>query len=249
MTVTSSVRQELSKLNPTSIIELFELQTYTRLHGECEIYRFHAGANAKTITGHLVWNASTYYAWPVQAEGFELALGGTLPRPSMKVSNIEGSISAILLQIASQGGDQGLIGAEVKRIRTLARFLDAINFEGNVNPFGTPDPLATLPEEIWYIDRKAVENKDLIEFELAAAFDVSNVRLPKRQVLEDICTWIYRGEECGYTGTNYFNENNESVATAAEDVCGKRLRSCEKRFGEDEELPYGGFPGVGQYQF
>ena len=30
------------------------------------------------------------------------------------------------------------------------------------------------------------------------------------------------------------------------DVCGKRLSSCEVRFGDNVDLPFGGFPGVGQ---
>ena len=32
-----------------------------------------------------------------------------------------------------------------------------------------------------------------------------------------------------------------------EDVCGKRLSSCEARFGTNVDLPFGSFPGVGQY--
>ena len=45
------------------------------------------------------------------------------------------------------------------RIRTLAKFIDAVNFApigGNpsVNPFGTPDPTAEFPQEVHAIDRK-----------------------------------------------------------------------------------------------
>lgn len=31
------------------------------------------------------------------------------------------------------------------------------------------------------------------------------------------------------------------------DVCGKRLSSCRLRFGDQADLPFGSFPGVGQY--
>lgn len=248
MAINSTVRAELAKLGHSSVIELFELKTLTRLHGACEVYRFHAGVNAKAVSGHLVWGGNTYYAWPVEAEGFESSVGGTLARPKIRIANTEGSITAVLLELTLLTGNQDLVGAEVKRIRTLARFLDAVNFDDNVNPLGTPDPLATLPDEIYYVDRKSAETKDIVEFELASAFDFSNIRLPKRQVLNNICQWIYRGGECGYGGTSYFDENDAPVGTAAEDVCGKRLTSCEARFGTGE-LPYGGFPGVGQYSF
>ena len=34
-----------------------------------------------------------------------------------------------------------------------------------------------------FIDRKNVENREMVVFELAASFDLDGVRLPKRQVL------------------------------------------------------------------
>jgi hypothetical protein len=126
----------------------------------------------------------------------------------------------------------GLEGAKVTRIRTLARYIDGVNFPGGTNPLGTPDPTAEFPREIYYIDRKASENRDLIEFELAAAFDLVGVRAPKRQCVSNVCQWTYRGAECGYAGNAYFNFNDVPVAAIGQDVCGKRLRSCELRFAQ-----------------
>ena len=74
-----------------------------------------------------------------------------------------------------------LTGATVTRIRTLARYLDAINFSGGINPLGTPDPTAEFPQEIYKIDRKASENREVVTFELAAVFDLVGVIAPKRQ--------------------------------------------------------------------
>ena len=39
------------------------------------------------------------------------------------------------------------------------------------------------PLEVFFIDRKAAENRSSVEFELAASFDLQGVRLPKRQIL------------------------------------------------------------------
>jgi lambda family phage minor tail protein L len=249
MTVTSSVRQELAKLSSSSIIELFEVKTSARLHGACEIYRFHSGVNAKSVSGHVVWAANTYYAWPVEADGFEYTGQGTLPRPKIRISNINGAISAVLLEVNQFTFGSDLTGAQVRRIRTLARFLDDVNFEGDTNPFGTADPESSLPDEIYYIDRKSVETKNLVEFELVAAFDLVGVRVPKRQTISNICQWQYRGVECGYTGIAYFDENDQPVQTEAKDICGKRLTSCEARFGVNQPLPFGSFPAAGQYGF
>ena len=74
-----------------------------------------------------------------------------------------------------------LTGATVTRIRTLARFIDAVNFPGNINPYGTPDSTAEFPQEIYKIDRKSAENREAVQFELAAVFDLAGIRAPQRQ--------------------------------------------------------------------
>lgn len=253
MTINNATREELAKLTPSSVIELFELRTVTELHGECRIYRFHAGVNAKAVSGPVVWKTKPYTPWPIEAEGFEYDGKGSLPRPRVRIANLptgsslqQGSISAVLLEINAFNPGSDLTGAKVTRLRTLARFLDAVNFESDTNPFGTPDTTCELPQEIYFIDRKAVETREIVEFELASVFDLAGVRAPKRQCVKNSCQWKYRSAECGYTGTNYFNELNQSVGTLAEDVCGKRLDGCKLRFGELGDLPFGGFPGIGQ---
>ena len=79
-----------------------------------------------------------------------------------------------------------LTGATVTRIRTLARYLDSINFQGNTNQLGTPDPTAEFPQEIYSIDRKATENREIVEFELAAPTDLAGVRIPGRQATRSL---------------------------------------------------------------
>ena len=74
-----------------------------------------------------------------------------------------------------------LTGATVTRIRTLARFLDAVNFPGDINPYGTPDSTAEFPQEIYKIDRKSAENRDTVQFELASVLDLAGIRAPNRQ--------------------------------------------------------------------
>ena len=78
-----------------------------------------------------------------------------------------------------------LTGATLTRIRTLAKFIDAVNFAGNVNPYGTPDPNAEFAQEIYSIDRKSQETREVVSFELAAPIDLIGVRAPKRQCTRD----------------------------------------------------------------
>lgn len=228
---------ELQSIAPSAVIELYELQLSTVIQGTNTIYRFHAGVNATGTNGNVVWAGNTYQAFPIEAEGFEYSGNGQLPRPKIRVSNILGTITAILLSTP-------LEGAKVTRIRTMARYLDAVNFPGGVNP--TADSTAEWPREVYYIDRKSAETRDVVEFELAAAFDLIGVRAPKRQCISNVCQWVYKSAECGYAGTSYFTENDVAT-TLANDVCGKRLSSCKARFGSTAQLPFGSYPGVGSY--
>ena len=241
---------ELQKVNPSSIIELFELELTTALHGVNFTYRFHAGINdVGSGAQDIIWNGNTYTKYPIEVEGFDYnAESGSLPRPTIRVSNLFGSITAILLQVNATTPGNDLTGAKLTRIRTLVRYIDGANFSGGTNPYGTPDTSAKMPDEIYYVARKVTEGRDLVEFELAASFDLAGVRAPKRQCSANLCPWIYKGAECGYSGSSYFDENDKAVTDSADDRCGKRLSSCQARFGSTNTLPFGGFPGIGAFR-
>ena len=177
---TDPVFSDIQKVNPSAIIELFTLTLDNALHGATTVYRFHAGTNLDA-NGKIVWAGNEYLRFPVQATGFAYQRG-QLPRPTLTVSNMGSpSISAILLTVNQTTAGNDLTGAKVVRIRTMARFLDAANFFGATNPFGTPDPTAEFPQEIYYIDRKKAENREVVSWELAAVFDLAGIRSPKRQ--------------------------------------------------------------------
>ncbi len=314
---TAPIITDLQKINPSAIIELFTLTTDATLHGSAQTYRFHNGTSLNA-NGDIIWAGNQYIKMPIEAEGFAFQKG-QLPRPTLRVSNALGTITAILLNVNAVTTGNDLTGATVTRIRTLARYLDAVNFpvttstttttttiadpadaesvtytvtvvqdsggnnvfaingvqkpvitmkrgstyifnqshssnvghplriksdaggqqsttnagtlgtdatvtyqpaypsapndlryyctsHGNgmgntitmndpntttqetttttsqqVNPLGTPDPTAEFPQEIYKIDRKSAENREIVEFELAAVFDLAGIRAPKRQ--------------------------------------------------------------------
>lgn len=229
MTVTIN---ELQKLEPSAIIELFEIDL-TPLGGA--LLRFHAGTNE--LSQDIVWNGNTYTRYPIDVEGFSQSSGGSLPRLSIKASNALGALSAFLLQY------DDLIGAKFTRIRTLKKYLDTVNFIGGTNP--TADPSMKFDDDIFYIERKVNESYDIIEFEAVSSVDLAGLKLPRRQIIQNTCPFKYRSADCGYTGTDYFDRNDLPVGSSVFDVCGKKLSSCKKRFGENAELPFGGFPGAG----
>ena len=232
----SSVYADVSVLAPEAIIELFELRLVTALHGSSNITRWHNGCNAD-LTGGIVWDGNTYNSFAIKAEGFQLTTTGSLPRPTLTVSNTDGLITALLLDVNAVTSHNDLCGAEIRRIKTLKKFLDGET---------TADPNCQWPIEIWYIDRKVTENRDVVQFELASKFDLAGQYIPKRQLIANVCQWEYRSSECSYTGSNYWDADDNSTGSLATDRCGKRLTSCKLRFGNNSELPFGSFPSVGK---
>ena len=180
--MSSSVISDIQGINPSSIIELFTLTTTAALHGSAQTYRFHAGSSLNS-NGEIVWAGNTYQRFPVQAEGFAYQKG-QIPRPTLTVSNVLGTITSILLTVNQTTTGNDLTGATVTRIRTLAKFIDAVNFADGTN--ATADPTAEFPQEIYSVDRKSGENREVVEFELAAPTDLAGVRIPKRQCTRSI---------------------------------------------------------------
>ena len=178
----SSTFADLQSINPSAIIELFQLKLDSALHGASTIYYFHAGSNLNA-NNKIKWKGVEYLRFPIQASGFAFQKG-QLPRPRLIVSNATGLISSILLDVNEVTAGNDLTGATVTRIRTLAKFIDADNFADGIN--ATADPSAEFPKEIYSIDRKSAETRETVEFELAAPTDLAGVRIPKRQATRSL---------------------------------------------------------------
>jgi phage-related protein len=276
--VISPVYEQLYKLEPEAIIELFHLRFTNFAANSAEVLSgsekinvngrstdtwtqenlyFHAGTNGIPVS--LVFNGITYTAAPVEADGFEKKVNGALPRPTLRVANVNNAITSLMHRSTNQINP---LMAKVTRIRTCKKFIDAVNFFDQVYTFqdgntavtqggdtlvfaahGTGDGTARFPDEVWYIDRISSENQQLVEFELASKLELTNVLLPRRTVVEH-CPWKYRGVECGYNGGAVAKTDDSSTTSLADDQCGKRLKSCRLRYPTAESLPFGGFPGA-----
>lgn len=186
---------ELQKLNPNSIIELFELELVEGLHYATgnptnvpTIFRFHSGGNIDTYAD-IVWQSNTYEKLPIEASGYEYTGKGQIPRPQLTMSNLGGITRSgsvirvtdllILTNLVTPHND--LLDAKLTKRTITADALDASNFTGNTNPFGTPSA-NEFPKEIYFIDRKIQESRDAVSFELVSRLDMQNKRIPARQV-------------------------------------------------------------------
>lgn len=225
-----NIPELLQQLSVDAIIEVFNVTTVPI--GGTESFNFHAGTNA--VMGSIFWQGIEYQPFPIEAEGFDKSLRGTLPRPKLRVANVSGILSALVVEF------DDLVGAQITRKRTFARYLD-----GQVGA----DPSQFLPDDVFFIEKKVSENKVMVEFDLASALDLQGVQLPSRDIVAQLCNSEYRGPECGYTAAVYFDVNNASVGTLALDVCSKTVAGCKARFLSTGVLPFGGFPAARTYRF
>lgn len=116
-----SILGELQLANGQAWVELFEIDA-TAQGGD--ITRFHAGTNG--LRQPVVWQGNTYEPFPIMATGFE-ASGQQMARPKLAVANVNGLISAMLMQA-------DLLGAKVIRRRTMVKYLDDVNFPVTQKP-------------------------------------------------------------------------------------------------------------------
>jgi len=166
------------------------------------ILRFHN--NITIFNSYLVWQGKHYFPAPITAEGFESSTKGTLPQPTLSIaSQSETGIDqlALLKHEIQKFGD--IIGSKVSRRRTFAKYLDVANFRGNTEtalpPDGyEPDMYAELPKDVYYIERKQTENKNVLVYTLSSILDLEGTKIPKRRVVANKCVWQYRGVGCWY---------------------------------------------------
>ena len=210
------------------------------------MYRFDAtrlGGNVIHVTtgpynSRLVRFAGDVYS-PVPIQIGDLSFkNGELVAPTLMASNINGIFVAQLLAL------QDLVGTEITLIRTFDQFLD----DGP-----NPDPTARWPDETFFIDQLISQDHEMVRWRLASLIDQPHLKLPRRQIVRDVCMHNYRrfvdGQfdytqaTCPYTGSASFDANDTPVSDD-KDRCSQMLSGCRLRFGEHGILPGRFFPGA-----
>jgi len=236
-----AITADVQRLEPGALVRLYELDC-TGIGGD--ILRFHGHTQA----GPIYWQGNEYSPWAIEARDFARTGDAQQPSPTLAVSNIgqdehgepiAGVISSLCIAL------DDLVGAVLTVRETLGQYLDAANF-----PEGNPgaDPAQELPLEVWIVEQKTSETPEVVEFELANSLSFDGRQLPGRQIVAGICPWLwiggYRGPYCNYTGSRYFDAQDNPTNDPAQDRCGGRLTSCKLRFGETKVVNFGGFPSA-----
>lgn len=241
-------QQENQKLSTDPVVELFEFDASSLGGG---VYRFYSGA---VTDATLVWRANLFVPLPIEASGWEFSGKGSLPTPSIRVSNVHLLMSSIIQDV----GDP--LGATITRWVTYEKFLDG---ESEADP-------NAYRKEVYQVERRVSQDEAMVEFELSAAIDQDGRKLPGRQVVRGFCNhryrtydaekvdefnqpdpgFVYVNATCPYVGDGssdgpFFTPSGNPTGEPSEDICGKKLSDCRLRFVPlGEALPFRGFPAV-----
>lgn len=167
----------------------------------------------------VVWQGRQYEPYPVKAESTEMNGRGPAPRVALAVSNLSGLITGMAEDL------QSLTGARVVRRQVYAKFLDAVNF-ANGNPDADPEQEVVA----WYVVEQLSQLTSVAAtFVLANPVETDGSVFPARTMLADTCSWVYRGEECGYQGPPVADEFDKPTTDPAKDACSKCRTGCDLR--------------------
>ena len=232
------ISAESQKATPSPLVILYELDLTKWGQG---IGRF--TNQPRSDNRPIIFRGETFQVLPVEITGFETSGTGAPGRPTVTMASSASIISLII-------GCNDLIGATLTRVKTYECFLD----DGD-----TPNPEAIFQIDAYRIERKTMQNRLQVSFELTSILDQEGAYLPRCQALKNYCFFVYRYwdktqkkfqydefDPCPYTGVLCYDQTGNPVIESL-DSCGKALSDCQLRFGNTVQLPYGGFPGMEKF--
>ena len=163
-------------------VELFMLDCRDLTGSEDDVYYFTTALDWgsliqwKGINYPTINEIVTYSALDIKAEGFQLSANGSLPQPTLEISNV----SVPLLSVLKSYND--LVGAKVRRYRTLGKYISG----------ALADMMAHFPEDRYIISQKIEHDPVHIKWKLDCALDSTGTKLPSRLITKDFCPFVYR---------------------------------------------------------
>lgn len=229
----------LTSLYPGEIITLIEVDGSKF---GAQVYRFHGeniaftpeeilaatqpGGSLKPKT--IMFHGNEYGARPFGISGINFNGNGKAGKVQLTLSNIDSQVSALIRSY------NGMMQARVTIWITQKDLLDE---NGNVAS-------GDFRKLVYFIERPNFVDNSIARFELTSPYDMDGIMIPAR-ITQSVCYWAQRGwyrsgRGCGYNGNRYFDKDNNQVSDPSQDVCAGTATACKLRFGDDQELDFGG---------
>ena len=229
----------LTSLYPGEIITLIEVDGSKF---GAQVYRFHGeniaftpeeilaatqpGGSLKPKT--IMFQGNEYGARPFGISGINFNGNGKAGKVQLTLSNIDSQVSALIRSY------NGMMQARVTIWITQKDLLDE---NGNVAS-------GDFRKLVYFIESPNFVDNSIARFELTSPYDMDGIMIPAR-ITQSVCYWAQRGwyrsgRGCGYNGNRYFDKDNNQVSDPSQDVCAGTATACKLRFGDDQELDFGG---------
>lgn len=176
----------------------------------------------------IVFQGEVYGARPFGISGINFTSNGKAGKPQLTLSNIDSQVSALIRTY------NGMMQAKVTIWITAREFMqdDGLIKDG------------AFRKLVYYIERPNYCNQSMASFDLTSPYDMDGLMIPPRTT-QSVCYWAQRGwyrsgKGCGYNGQAMFDKDNNPVSDPAMDYCAGTVTACKLRFGQDQELDFGG---------
>lgn len=228
----------LQSLYPGEIMTLIEVDGSKFGAG---VYRFHnenvqytpeeimmAVESGTLPPKEIIFQGEVYGARPFGITGISFTSDGKAGKPELTLSNIDSQVSALIRSF------NGMMQAKVTIWITSK---EMIQIDGSVKD-------GAYRKLVYYVERPSYCNKSIARFELTSPYDMDGIMIPPR-ITQSVCYWAQRGwyrsgKGCSYNGSRMFDKDNNPVTDPSLDQCAGTCTACKLRFGEDQELDFGG---------
>lgn len=176
----------------------------------------------------IIFQGEAYGARPFGITGISFTSDGKAGKPELTLSNIDSQVSALIRSF------NGMMQAKVTIWITSK---EMIQNDGSVKD-------GAYRKLVYYVERPSYCNKSIARFELTSPYDMDGIMIPPR-ITQSVCYWAQRGwyrsgKGCSYNGSRMFDKDNNPVTDPSLDQCAGTCTACKLRFGEDQELDFGG---------
>lgn len=164
----NSFNQELNKKDGEALIRLFEFN----YNEDNWLYFTDADID-------ITYDNNTYTKFPITIDKITETKEGTLPRLSIKISNVSKYIGGY---VEDYDGFRG------KKVIIRTCFLSTLNTSDHI------------------IDKLNIDSVNIdalnVTFSCTPIFSILNVTLPYRKFSRNFCMWKFKGDECCYNGSD-----------------------------------------------
>lgn len=176
----------------------------------------------------IIFQGEVYGARPFGVSGINFTSNGRADKPQLMVSNLDSRVSAMIRNY------NGMMQAKVTFWITAKEFIG----EGGAIKDGAYRKL------VYYIERPSQYNREVAKFDLTSPYDMDGLMIPPR-ITQSVCYWAQRGwyrsgKGCSYNGSAMFDKDNKPVTDPSQDYCAGTVTACKLRFGQQNELDFGG---------